>query len=58
MSLWASAGHTLTPVFFFLKVRREYRKFFRANAGKKIYEFTIQRIVSLHFIYDSFALLD
>ncbi|ELK04797.1 Myosin-Ib [Pteropus alecto] len=27
-----------------LKVRREYRKFFRANAGKKIYEFTIQRI--------------
>uniref|UniRef100_A0AAX7ULP0 Unconventional myosin-Ib n=1 Tax=Astatotilapia calliptera TaxID=8154 RepID=A0AAX7ULP0_ASTCA len=28
-----------------LKVRREYRKFFRANAGKKIYDFTIQRIV-------------
>ncbi|GAB1284942.1 Unconventional myosin-Ib [Apodemus speciosus] len=26
------------------KVRREYRKFFRANAGKKIYEFTLQRI--------------
>lgn len=29
-----------------LQVRREYRKFFRANAGKKIYDFTIQRIVS------------
>lgn len=29
-----------------LKVRREYRKFFRAHAGKKIYDFTIQRIVS------------
>lgn len=28
------------------KVRREYRKFFRAHAGKKIYDFTIQRIVS------------
>lgn len=33
--------------FFLLKkVRREYRKFFRANAGKKIYDFIIQRIVS------------
>uniref|UniRef100_A0A4W4FK05 Unconventional myosin-Ib n=1 Tax=Electrophorus electricus TaxID=8005 RepID=A0A4W4FK05_ELEEL len=29
-----------------LKVRREYRKFFRANAGKKIYDFTIQKIVN------------
>uniref|UniRef100_A0A2I3NFT8 Unconventional myosin-Ib n=1 Tax=Papio anubis TaxID=9555 RepID=A0A2I3NFT8_PAPAN len=29
------------------KVRREYRKFFRANAGKKIYEFTLQRIREL-----------
>lgn len=29
------------------KVRREYRKFFRAHAGKKIYDFTIQRIVSV-----------
>ncbi|KAF4799595.1 Unconventional myosin-Ib [Turdus rufiventris] len=27
-----------------LKVRREYRKFFRANAGRKIYEFTLQRL--------------
>lgn len=32
-----------------LKVRREYRKFFRANAGKKIYEFTLQRIVQKYF---------
>ncbi|XP_053352178.1 unconventional myosin-Ib isoform X1 [Clarias gariepinus] len=33
-----------------LKVRREYRKFFRANAGKKIYDFTIQRIMQKYFI--------
>ncbi|XP_045150869.1 unconventional myosin-Ib isoform X2 [Echinops telfairi] len=33
-----------------LKVRREYRKFFRANAGKKIYEFTLQRIVQKYFL--------
>ncbi|XP_038576094.1 unconventional myosin-Ib isoform X3 [Micropterus salmoides] len=33
-----------------LKVRREYRKFFRANAGKKIYEFTIQRIMQKYFL--------
>nr|XP_057938214.1 unconventional myosin-Ib isoform X2 [Doryrhamphus excisus] len=32
-----------------LKVRREYRKFFRANAGKKIYDFTIQRIMQKYF---------
>nr|XP_057938215.1 unconventional myosin-Ib isoform X3 [Doryrhamphus excisus] len=31
------------------KVRREYRKFFRANAGKKIYDFTIQRIMQKYF---------
>uniref|UniRef100_A0AAY4EKQ4 Unconventional myosin-Ib n=1 Tax=Denticeps clupeoides TaxID=299321 RepID=A0AAY4EKQ4_9TELE len=31
-------------------VRREYRKFFRANAGKKIYNFTIQRIVQKYFL--------
>lgn len=29
------------------QVRREYRKFFRANAGRKIYEFTLQRIVCI-----------
>ncbi|XP_053327815.1 unconventional myosin-Ib isoform X1 [Spea bombifrons] len=33
-----------------LKVRREYRKFFRANAGKKIYAFTIQRIIQKYFL--------
>lgn len=33
-----------------LQVRREYRKFFRANAGKKIYDFTIQRIMQKYFM--------
>ncbi|XP_072117755.1 unconventional myosin-Ib isoform X2 [Mobula birostris] len=33
-----------------LKVRREYRKFFRANAGRKIYNFTIQRIMQKYFV--------
>ncbi|XP_053732665.1 unconventional myosin-Ib isoform X1 [Synchiropus splendidus] len=33
-----------------LKVRREYRKFFKANAGKKIYDFTIQRIMQKYFL--------
>ncbi|XP_015251832.1 PREDICTED: unconventional myosin-Ib isoform X12 [Cyprinodon variegatus] len=33
-----------------LKVRREYRKFFRANAGRKIYNFTIQRIMQKYFL--------
>ncbi|XP_068557626.1 unconventional myosin-Ib isoform X3 [Cebidichthys violaceus] len=33
-----------------LKVRREYRKFFRANAGKKIYNFTIQRIIQKYML--------
>ncbi|XP_063069493.1 unconventional myosin-Ib isoform X2 [Engraulis encrasicolus] len=33
-----------------LKVRREYRKFFRAHAGRKIYEFTIQRIIQKYFL--------
>uniref|UniRef100_A0A672TB88 Myosin IB n=1 Tax=Sinocyclocheilus grahami TaxID=75366 RepID=A0A672TB88_SINGR len=32
------------------KVRRDYRKFFRANAGKKIYDFTIQRIMQKYFM--------
>lgn len=48
--LWLTI-HWLTLLSPFLpcrfqKVRREYRKFFRAHAGKKIYDFTIQRIVS------------
>ncbi|XP_052004978.1 unconventional myosin-Ib-like isoform X2 [Xyrauchen texanus] len=33
-----------------LKVRREYRKFFKANAGKKIYDFTIQKIMQKYFL--------
>ncbi|KAG7502562.1 unconventional myosin-Ib isoform X3 [Solea senegalensis] len=33
-----------------LKIRREYRKFFRANAGKKIYDFTVQRIMQKYFL--------
>uniref|UniRef100_A0A4W3JZI7 Myosin IB n=1 Tax=Callorhinchus milii TaxID=7868 RepID=A0A4W3JZI7_CALMI len=33
-----------------LKVRREYRKFFRANAGRKIYEFTVQRIIQKYLL--------
>ena len=40
-------NHCFYSFFRLLKVRREYRKFFRANAGKKIYGFTIQRIVSV-----------
>ncbi|XP_033899889.3 unconventional myosin-Ib-like isoform X5 [Acipenser ruthenus] len=32
------------------QVRREYRKFFRAHAGKRIYEFTIQRIMQKYFL--------
>uniref|UniRef100_A0A452IV63 Uncharacterized protein n=1 Tax=Gopherus agassizii TaxID=38772 RepID=A0A452IV63_9SAUR len=32
------------------KVRREYRKFFRANAGRKIYEFTLQKIMQKYFL--------
>ncbi|XP_041118427.1 unconventional myosin-Ib isoform X9 [Polyodon spathula] len=32
------------------QVRREYRKFFRAHAGKRIYEFTIQRIIQKYFL--------
>uniref|UniRef100_A0ABM5ERI0 Unconventional myosin-Ib isoform X4 n=1 Tax=Pogona vitticeps TaxID=103695 RepID=A0ABM5ERI0_9SAUR len=32
------------------QVRREYRKFFRANAGRKIYEFIIQKIMQKYFL--------
>ncbi|KAF4014255.1 hypothetical protein G4228_005377 [Cervus hanglu yarkandensis] len=35
---------TIAAYWHGTQVRREYRKFFRANAGKKIYEFTLQRI--------------
>ncbi|XP_053090534.1 unconventional myosin-Ib isoform X5 [Pangasianodon hypophthalmus] len=41
---------TIAAYWHGTQVRREYRKFFRANAGKKIYEFTIQRIIQKYFI--------
>ncbi|KAJ6665212.1 hypothetical protein lerEdw1_004261, partial [Lerista edwardsae] len=31
-------------------VRREYRKFFRANAGRKIYEFILQKLMQKYFL--------
>ncbi|XP_060785852.1 unconventional myosin-Ib isoform X3 [Neoarius graeffei] len=49
----ARRKHAVAVIWAFwlgLKVRREYRKFFRANAGKKIYNFTIQRIIQKYFI--------
>ncbi|XP_026000998.1 unconventional myosin-Ib isoform X5 [Astatotilapia calliptera] len=45
--------HAVTVIWAYwqgTKVRREYRKFFRANAGKKIYDFTIQRIIQKYFL--------
>ncbi|KAJ4933195.1 hypothetical protein JOQ06_030030 [Pogonophryne albipinna] len=45
--------HAVTVIWAYwqgTKVRREYRKFFRANAGKKIYNFTIQRIMQKYFL--------
>ncbi|XP_041857040.1 unconventional myosin-Ib isoform X6 [Melanotaenia boesemani] len=41
---------TITAYWHGTQVRREYRKFFRANAGKKIYDFTIQRILQKYFL--------
>uniref|UniRef100_A0AAY4EJX3 Unconventional myosin-Ib n=1 Tax=Denticeps clupeoides TaxID=299321 RepID=A0AAY4EJX3_9TELE len=41
---------TISAFWHGTQVRREYRKFFRANAGKKIYNFTIQRIVQKYFL--------
>ncbi|XP_060785851.1 unconventional myosin-Ib isoform X2 [Neoarius graeffei] len=41
---------TIAAYWHGTQVRREYRKFFRANAGKKIYNFTIQRIIQKYFI--------
>ncbi|KAM6955719.1 unconventional myosin-Ib isoform 3-T4 [Lycodopsis pacificus] len=45
--------HAVTVIWAYwqgTKVRREYRKFFRANAGKKIYDFTIQRIIQKYLL--------
>ncbi|XP_060033551.1 unconventional myosin-Ib isoform X4 [Erinaceus europaeus] len=44
------AATTIAAYWHGAQVRREYRKFFRANAGKKIYEFTLQRIVQKYFL--------
>uniref|UniRef100_A0A8C9T4A8 Myosin IB n=1 Tax=Scleropages formosus TaxID=113540 RepID=A0A8C9T4A8_SCLFO len=33
-----------------LEVRREYRKYFRASAGKKIYDFTVKRTIQKYFL--------
>ncbi|XP_043988606.1 unconventional myosin-Ib isoform X5 [Gambusia affinis] len=41
---------TISAFWHGTQVRREYRKFFRANAGKKIYNFTIQRIMQKYFL--------
>uniref|UniRef100_A0AAQ4PBX1 Unconventional myosin-Ib n=1 Tax=Gasterosteus aculeatus aculeatus TaxID=481459 RepID=A0AAQ4PBX1_GASAC len=49
----AQNKHAVTVIWAFwqgTKVRRDYRKFFRANAGKKIYDFTIQRIMQKYFL--------
>uniref|UniRef100_A0A3Q3KB85 Unconventional myosin-Ib n=1 Tax=Monopterus albus TaxID=43700 RepID=A0A3Q3KB85_MONAL len=49
----ARSKHAVTVIWAYwqgTKVRREYRKFFRAHAGKKIYDFTIQRIMQKYFL--------
>nr|XP_020450319.1 unconventional myosin-Ib isoform X4 [Monopterus albus] len=44
------AATTIAAYWHGTQVRREYRKFFRAHAGKKIYDFTIQRIMQKYFL--------
>ncbi|XP_063069495.1 unconventional myosin-Ib isoform X4 [Engraulis encrasicolus] len=44
------AATTIAAFWHGTQVRREYRKFFRAHAGRKIYEFTIQRIIQKYFL--------
>nr|XP_020013741.1 unconventional myosin-Ib isoform X2 [Castor canadensis] len=44
------AATTIAAYWHGTQVRREYRKFFRANAGKKIYEFTLQRLVQKYLL--------
>ncbi|KFP75089.1 Unconventional myosin-Ib, partial [Acanthisitta chloris] len=49
----ATRKHAVAVIWAYwlgLKVRREYRKFFRANAGRKIYEFTLQRLMQKYFL--------
>uniref|UniRef100_A0A4W3J2D1 Myosin IB n=1 Tax=Callorhinchus milii TaxID=7868 RepID=A0A4W3J2D1_CALMI len=44
------ASTTISSFWRGTQVRREYRKFFRANAGRKIYEFTVQRIIQKYLL--------
>uniref|UniRef100_A0A8C7X419 Unconventional myosin-Ib n=1 Tax=Oryzias sinensis TaxID=183150 RepID=A0A8C7X419_9TELE len=44
------AATTIAAYWHGTQVRREYRKFFRANAGRKIYNFTVQRIIQKYFL--------
>ncbi|KAM7152991.1 unconventional myosin-Ib isoform 4-T4 [Macrochelys suwanniensis] len=44
------AATTIAAYWHGTQVRREYRKFFRANAGRKIYEFTLQKIMQKYFL--------
>ncbi|XP_069716840.1 unconventional myosin-Ib isoform X3 [Phaenicophaeus curvirostris] len=44
------AATTIAAYWHGTQVRREYRKFFRANAGRKIYEFTLQRLMQKYFL--------
>uniref|UniRef100_A0A3P8WVG1 Unconventional myosin-Ib n=1 Tax=Cynoglossus semilaevis TaxID=244447 RepID=A0A3P8WVG1_CYNSE len=41
---------TISAYWHGTQIRREYRKFFRANAGRKIYDFIIQRIMQKYFL--------
>uniref|UniRef100_A0A7M4EXN2 Myosin IB n=1 Tax=Crocodylus porosus TaxID=8502 RepID=A0A7M4EXN2_CROPO len=41
---------TIAAYWHGTQVRREYRKFFRANAGKKISEFILQKIIQKYFL--------
>ncbi|XP_078084742.1 unconventional myosin-Ib isoform X2 [Mustelus asterias] len=48
--LCEESATTIAAYWRGFQIRREYRKFFRANAGRKIYEFTIQRIIQKYFL--------
>uniref|UniRef100_A0A8C4ZTX9 Myosin IB n=1 Tax=Gadus morhua TaxID=8049 RepID=A0A8C4ZTX9_GADMO len=44
------AATTIAAYWHGTQVRREYRKFFRANAGRKIYSFIMQRLMQKYFL--------
>ncbi|XP_078407985.1 unconventional myosin-Ib isoform X3 [Cetorhinus maximus] len=48
--LCEESATTIAAYWRGFQVRREYRKFFRANAGRKIYEFIVQRIMQKYFL--------